>query len=94
MSIHSFKQNGGWWDVQFVLLFWMSWWTHDEKTNTREKTRERIKRREESGYFDKSMKELRIEDRQGFRELFRMDATYFEFILNEISHLIAPKLIK
>ena len=64
------------------------------KKPARGKTREWIKGREESSYFNNIMKELRMEDRQGIRELFRIDATHFEFLLNEISPLIAPKLIK
>ena len=37
-----------------------------------EKTRDWIKRRKEKGYFN-TVKELKIEDRLGFREMFRMD---------------------
>ena len=46
------------------------------KKPTRGKTREWIKGREESGYFNNIEKELRIKDRQGIRELFRIDATH------------------
>ena len=50
-----------------------------------------IKRREEKGYFNNIIKELRVEDRLGFREMFRMDMTDFEFILTKISNRILPK---
>ena len=50
-----------------------------------------IKRREEKGYFNNIIKGLRVEDRLGFREMFRMDMTDFEFILTKISNRISPK---
>ena len=53
------------------------------------KTREWI-RRKENGYFNNIIKELKVEDRLGFREMFQMDAQNLEFVLNEISHLILP----
>ena len=34
-----------------------------------------------------------IEDRAGFKEMFGMDVTDFEFILAQISDLISPKEI-
>ena len=55
------------------------------------KTREWVKRREQSGYFNNIVKELKVEDRLGFREMFRMDVGDFEFILGKISHLISPR---
>jgi len=66
----------------------------DDEKPTRGKTREWIKRREQNGYFNNIIKELKIEDRFGFREMFRMDVGDFEFILNEISHLITPGQIR
>ena len=36
-------------------------------------------------------RELKVEDRLGFREMFRMDVGDFEFILGKISHLISPR---
>ena len=51
------------------------------KKPTCAKTREWVKRREQSGYFNNIVKELKVEDRLGFREMFRMDVRDFEFIL-------------
>ena len=56
----------------------------DDEKPTRGKTREWVKRREQSEYF-------KVEDRLGFREMFRMDVGDFEFILGKISHLISPR---
>ena len=53
------------------------------------KTRKWVKRRSESGYFNNIIKELRIENRGGYREMFRMDMTDFELILAQISDLIS-----
>ena len=63
----------------------------DDEKPTRGKTREWVKRREQSGYFNNIVKELKVEDRLGFREMFRMDVGNFEFILGKISHLISPR---
>ena len=63
----------------------------DDEKPTRGKTREWIRRRKESGYFTNIIQELIVEDRHGFREMFRMDVGYFEFILSKISDLISPK---
>ena len=45
------------------------------------KTREWLKRREQSGYFNNIVNELKVEDRLGFRQMFQMDVQDFEFIL-------------
>lgn len=63
----------------------------DDEKPTRGKTRQWIRRREERGYFTNIIQELIVEDRHGFREMFRMDIGDFEFILNRISDLISPK---
>ena len=63
----------------------------DDEKPTRGKTREWVKRREQSEYFNNIVKELKVEDRLGFREMFRMDVGDFEFILGKISHLISPR---
>ena len=60
------------------------------KKPRRGKTQEWIKRRREKGYFTNIIKELKIEDRFGFREMFRMDIPDFEIILSKISDLITP----
>ena len=62
----------------------------DDEKPTRGKTREWVKRREQSGYFNNIVKELKVEDRLAFREMFWMDVGDFEFILGKISHLISP----
>ena len=41
------------------------------------KTSNWIKRREERGYFSNIVQELKIEDRLGFKDMFRMDVTDF-----------------
>ena len=48
----------------------------DEKTH-RGKTRRWVKRRSDRGYFNNIIKELRAEDRTGFRDMFRMDVADF-----------------
>ena len=57
----------------------------------RGKIRKWVKSRSERGYFNNIIRELRIEDRTGFREMFRMDVTDFEFILVQISDLLLPQ---
>ena len=63
----------------------------DDEKPTRGKTRKWIRRRKERGYFTNIIQELIVEDRHGFREMFRMDVGDFEFILSKISDLISPK---
>ena len=59
--------------------------------NQPEENRKWIRRRKERGYFTNIIQELIIEERLGFREMFRMDVGDFEFILSKISDLISPK---
>lgn len=42
----------------------------DDEKPTRGVTREWVKKRNEKGYYNNIIKELRIEDRLGFREMF------------------------
>ena len=63
----------------------------DDEKPQRGKTINWIKRRHERGYSNNIIQELRIEDRFGFREMFRMDVTDFENILAKISDIISPK---
>ena len=63
----------------------------DKKKPHRGKTRSWIKRRRDRGYFNNIIRELRIEDRFGFREMFRMDVIDFEYVLGKISDIISPK---
>ena len=62
----------------------------DDEKLRRGKTRKWVKKRSEVGYFN-IIRELKIEDRAGFREMFRMDVTDFEFILAQIFDLISPQ---
>ena len=63
----------------------------DDEKPTRGKTRKWIRRRKERGYFTNIIQELIVEDRHGFREMFRINVGDFEFILSKISYLISPK---
>ena len=63
----------------------------DNEKSQRGKLRNWIKRSRERGYFNNIIQELRIEDRFGFREMFRMDVTDFENILAKISDIVSPK---
>ena len=63
----------------------------DKKKPHRGKTRSWIKRRRDRGYFNNIIRELKIEDRFGFREMFRMDVIDFEYVLGKISDIISPK---
>ena len=54
-----------------------------------EKTREWIKRRRESSYFQNIFQGLKVEDRLGFKDMFRISATDYETLLNQISKLIS-----
>ena len=62
----------------------------DEKPH-RGKTRSWIKRKRDRGYFNNIIRKLRIEDRFGFRELFRMDVLDSEYVLGKSSDIILPK---
>ena len=48
-----------------------------------------IKRRE-SSYFQNIFQELKIEDRIGFKDMFRRSVIDYEFLLSQISDLISP----
>ena len=63
----------------------------DDEKPWRGKTRDWIKRRRERGYFNNIIKELIIEERFGFREMFRMNIVDFEYVLGRISDMISPK---
>ena len=63
----------------------------DDEKPKRGKTRKWIKRPKERGFFTNIIQELVLEDRNGFREMFRMDVRDFEFILRKIGDLISPK---
>ena len=65
----------------------------DDEKPTRGKTKNWIKRREQKGYFRNIAQGLKIEDRLGFKDMFRMDVSDFEYVLSVIAPLIAPKEI-
>ena len=77
-------------DLPTVIVLNELVYSDDEKP-TRGKTRKWIRRRKERAYFTNIIQELIVEDRHGFREMFRMDVGDFEFILSKISDLIFPK---
>ena len=62
--------------------------SEDEKSH-RGKTRPWVKRRSDRGYFNDIIKKLRVEDRTGFRDMFRMGIADFEYILTQTSDLIS-----
>ena len=63
----------------------------DDKKPHRSKIRKWVKRRRKRGYFNNIIKKLSIEYWAGFREMFRMDVTDFEFILAQILDLISSQ---
>ena len=58
----------------------------DEKPH-RGKTRQWVKRRSDQGYFNNIIKELRVEDRTGFRDIFQMDVV--NFIIADTCHVVS-----
>ena len=50
-----------------------------------------MKRRCTKGYFNNIIKELKVEDRFVFREMFRMDVSDFKNDWAKISDMIEPK---
>ena len=65
----------------------------DDEKPQRAKTRRWVKRISDRGYFNNIIKELSVEDRTGFRDMFRMDVADFEFILTQISDLFSSSLL-
>ena len=62
----------------------------NDKKPCRGKTRKWVKRISERRHFNNIMRQFRIEDHTGFREMFRIDVMDFEFILAQIFDLIPP----
>ena len=60
----------------------------------RGKTRKWIKRREEKGYFNNIVEELRVEDTASYREMMRMDYETFQDILTAITPTISKKQVQ
>ena len=63
----------------------------DDERPRRGKTRECIRRRSQLGLYETLVKELIIEDRLYFKEMFRMSGEDFEAVLSQIHDLIAPQ---
>ena len=63
--------------------------TLDEKRRKRGKTRKWIKRRESRGFFNTIVKELRLEDTRGYKEMLRIHSSFL-FILRNVED-ITPK---
>ena len=63
------------------------------RTGRRGKTRSWIRRREEKGYFNNIVQELRIEDTAGYREMMRMTHEDFLAILSRIEPDITPRQV-
>ena len=61
----------------------------DDEKPRRGKTREWIKRRRENGYLKNIFQELKVEDRMGFKDIFRMSVTDYGFLLSQISDLLS-----
>ena len=66
----------------------------DDEKPRRGNTREWIKRRHHLGSFHNIIRELIVEDRYAFKEMFRMSVEDFETILNHIDNLISPQEIQ
>ena len=59
----------------------------DDEKLRRGKTREWIKRRRESGYFQNIFQESKVEDRMGLKDMFRMSVTdYNSYYVNVRKH--------
>jgi len=65
----------------------------DDEKPCRGKTREWVKRRSELGAFATIVNELIVEDRFGFKSMFRMSLEDFKNILGHIQDLITPQEI-
>ena len=65
----------------------------EEETKGRGMMRSWLKKREELGYFTNIVRELQLEDTEGFKEMMRMDFKHFNEILNLIAPDITPKKI-
>ena len=60
----------------------------DKETKRRGLTRSWLKKKEELGYFRNIVRELQLENTEGFKQMMRMDFKYFK----EISNFIAPDI--
>ena len=65
----------------------------EEETKGRGMTRSWLKKREQLGYFTNILREMQLEDTEGFKEMIRMDFKHFNEILNLIAPDITPQEI-
>ena len=65
----------------------------DKETKRRGLTRSWLKKKEELGYFRNIVRELQLENTEGFEEIMRMDFKHFNEILNLIALDITPQEI-
>ena len=66
----------------------------DDEKPRRGKNREWIKRRDQLGAYSTIIRELIVEDRMSFKQMFRMSVEDFETVLQHINDLISPKEIQ
>ena len=66
----------------------------DDEKPCREKTRDWVRRRGELGLYATLIKELIVEDRFSFKQIFRMSVEDFEIVLQHIHDLISPEEIQ
>ena len=88
-EVHSFMED----KTSLVVVVLNELMDFDDEKPCRGKTRQWVKRRRESGYFTNIIQELKVGDRMGFEELFRMDVVDFEYVLSQISDLISSQEI-
>ena len=65
----------------------------DKETKRRGLTRSWLKKKEELGYFRNIVRELQLENTEGFKQMMRMDFKYFKEISNLIALDITPQEI-
>ena len=65
----------------------------EDRASKRGKTREWIRRRQESGYFTNIVRELAAEDTPAYHQMIRMKFEDFTVILREIEADITPRQV-
>ena len=77
----------------FKALVMVELLEEEEETKGRGMTRSWLKKREELGYLTNIVRELQLENTEGFEEIMRMDFKHFNEILNLIALDITPQEI-
>ena len=77
----------------FKALVMVELLKEEEETKGRGMTRSWLKKREELGYLTNIVRELQLENTEGFEEIMRMDFKHFNEILNLIALDITPQEI-